>query len=327
MSNTDADVLAVLNAQQAEHTPTIPDTTMPAGEWMPGEQVNIWPGIREQILDHIANQPRSLQKTIGPSELGTTCLHCLTQRLIGKTNRSNRDVPWLPYIGTAVHSQFEHLFGEKTVCEAERRVYVGALHNMVKEDQTMNIYGSIDLWMPTAGATIDWKIVGDGTLDDVRRHGPSQQYKIQASLYGLGISREIPGAMQRSCIYFLPRNQPSIDAAVIYETTFDPQPGMWALERAQLILSLYTTIVIEYGYDIAEQWADAMPRDPQHCFNCRDKLSTPVTLDSFGAERQPRTAEIDLAESLPSMPRALLKVPQAEYRPAPTNNQPTTNNQ
>lgn len=326
MSDT-ADVLTVLAAQQAEHTPHMPDAEQPAaGEWMPGGQVTEWPDIRGHILAKMAQNPRGLQKTIGPSELGTTCLHCLTRKLVSD-EQPQGDTAWLPFIGTAVHERFEHMFGIGVNVEPERRVTVATLHDPRPPYRPMTITGSIDLWDPQAGATIDWKIVGNSTLDQVRRHGPSQKYKIQASLYGIGMDNEKPGIMRRSCIYFLPRNQPSLDAAVVYETDFDPHPGMWALERAQLILSLYATITAEYGPEVAGQWADAMPRDPSHCFTCRDQLGTPVTLDTFGAEHTPWPVETDLADSLPDMPRALLKVPQAEYRPCTTNNQPTTNNQ
>ena len=42
-----------------------------------------WKEIRLIIEAHIANQPRNLQKEIGPSELGTDCLQCLAARLAG----------------------------------------------------------------------------------------------------------------------------------------------------------------------------------------------------------------------------------------------------
>lgn len=50
-------------------------------------------------------------KEIGPSELGTDCLHCLAARLAGWEKRQS--AAWLPFIGTCVHERFEHLFNSR----------------------------------------------------------------------------------------------------------------------------------------------------------------------------------------------------------------------
>lgn len=313
-------VLAVAKTQQAAHTPHMPDTMPMAGEWMPADQsLGVWPTIREHIVDMVTNQPRSLQREIGPSELGTQCLHCLARKLTGHSTAEIRDVAWLPFIGTSVHAQFEHMFGALDGYETERTVLVGNLTD------ARPITGSIDLWDEHNSATCDWKIVGNSTLDDARRHGPSQQYKIQASLYGIGMSHTHP--VTTSCIFYLPRNQPSLDAGWIYETPFDPNPGQWALARARLILTLYDSIRVEYGPSVAEQWANAFPRNPEHCFHCRDEAQrkNPADLASLLGTKNVDADTQQMADNLPAMPRALLNVPQADYRPQPNN--PTTDTQ
>ncbi|NUP75335.1 MAG: hypothetical protein HOQ07_11915, partial [Sinomonas sp.] len=61
------------------------------------------------LIEHgILNQPRSLQRTIGPSEIGNPCDHCLAAKLAGWDETEN-DVPWLPFVGTAVHAALEEL--------------------------------------------------------------------------------------------------------------------------------------------------------------------------------------------------------------------------
>ena len=72
--------------------------------------------LRATIEHAITNQPRSLQERIGPSELGTPCDHCLAAKLAGWQQTEN-GVPWLPYVGTAMHAQLEELF---ITCENER---------------------------------------------------------------------------------------------------------------------------------------------------------------------------------------------------------------
>ena len=89
-----------LQAVMAANTPH--DNDNPAGT--SGE----WTEIRRIIEQHVLNQPRGLQKEIGPSELGTDCLHCLAARLAGWER--HQTVAWLPFIGTCVHARFEQLF-------------------------------------------------------------------------------------------------------------------------------------------------------------------------------------------------------------------------
>lgn len=283
-------------------------------EWMSPETARIWPDIRLHIAAHIRNQPRTLQTEIGPSELGTQCLHHLGQRLMGR-KPAEQDIKWLPFIGTSVHAQFERMFGDETKFETETRVDVGEIW------PGRMVSGSIDLWSGRHKATIDWKIVGKSTLDSVRRDGPSQQYRIQASLYGIGMTNRLTdGAVEHSCIYYLPRNAQSIDGGYIYETGFDPQPGMWALNRARLMLCLLDTLRTGYGNATVDDWIDCLPRNPQHCFTCSDtaKHWHPTDdelirgLDYQSALKQRTDAAY---ERLPDPARTMLTIPQENYQP------------
>ena len=243
-----------------------------------------WDEIRGIIEDHITNQPRSLQKEIGPSELGTDCLHCLAARLAGW--KCSQPVAWLPFIGTAVHARFEQLFDENREMttihvpdegsgvgdhdettsrfEAEKTVHVGAIHGL--HGQSI-VHGSIDLYDAQNNMTIDWKITGQTTLRNVKANGPSQQYRIQASLYGIGLEND-GEPCKRNAIYFLPRNSVSLADALPIEFDFDPKPGRWALSRAQLIVNLLDLIEQEDGVETRDAWIHALPTSPTHCFQC-----------------------------------------------------------
>lgn len=257
---------------------TIPETT-PEPTVEPTE----WDEIRGIIEDHITNQPRSLQKEIGPSELGTDCLHCLAARLAGWEKRQS--AAWLPFIGTCVHERFEHLFNSRndvsTVSdddeegdiwavksverfEAEKHVDVGAIHGLHGQSK---VHGSIDLYDAQNNMTIDWKITGQTTLRNVKANGPSQQYRIQASLYGIGLEND-GEPCKKNAIYFLPRNNVSLADALPIEFDFDPKPGRWALSRAQLIVNLLDLIEQEDGVETRDAWIHALPTSPTHCFQC-----------------------------------------------------------
>lgn len=93
-------VLAVAQAQQQGDA--IPVDTPPMTQSAPGmgkppvtpktrvdtmEEPRLWPEIRQLIEDDIQNAPRELQREIGPSELGTDCVHCLAAKLAGWPER------------------------------------------------------------------------------------------------------------------------------------------------------------------------------------------------------------------------------------------------
>ena len=192
-------VLAVAQAQQQGDA--IPVDVPPMTQSAPGmgkppvtpktrvdtmEEPRLWPEIRQLIEDDIQNAPRELQREIGPSELGTDCVHCLAAKLAGWPER--RSPGWLPFIGTCVHAHFETMFRElngepaaqfpytsedNVHCLAERwrpeyRVTVGRLQGL---HGGYDVTGSIDLWDRKTHSTIDWKIVGNTTVTKVKAHG------------------------------------------------------------------------------------------------------------------------------------------------------------
>lgn len=168
-----------------------------ADDAMPHELLRVdatlWPQIRELIEDDICNAPRERQRAIGPSELGTDCVPCLAAKLVGWPRK--RGTSWLSFIGTCVHEHFERMFADLNPqgfnpdvrhrpYETEMRVMVGELHGLAGGYQ---VRGSIDLYDRASASTVDWKIVGATTLKDVKAHGPSQTYMVQASLYGIDL--------------------------------------------------------------------------------------------------------------------------------------------
>ena len=111
----------------------------------------------------------------------------------------------------------------------------------------------------------------DHRLENHRPHHnsqrPSQQYRIQASLYGIGLEND-GEPCKRNAIYFLPRNSVSLADALPIEFDFDPKPGRWALSRAQLIANLLDLIEQEDGTEMRDAWIHALPTSPTHCFQC-----------------------------------------------------------
>ena len=269
-----ADVLAVLGGEEpnSETDGGSKVETATAYELLRID-ATLWPQIRELIEGNIRNAPRERQKAVGPSELGTDCIHCLAAKLAGWPRK--RGTAWLPFIGTCVHEHFERMFAglnpqgfdpyvRHRPYETEMRVTVGELHGLAGG---YPVKGSIDLYDRASASTVDWKIVGTTTLKGVKAHGPSQTYMVQASLYGIGLMNA-GEKVERNCIFFLPRHGISLNDALPVELRFRDKPGLWAMARAQMLVTFMDLIEQQDGPDVRDAWIHLLPVSATHCFDC-----------------------------------------------------------
>lgn len=174
-------------------------------------------GIADQVFDimieEMVNQPRSLQKRIGPSEMGIECSRALLHKL-AKDQEPPRGPAWKPQVGTALHDQQERWFNKAAAAGAseenrwlcEQSVVVGQIGG---EDHA----GSTDLFDSWGHAVGDWKFIGPSRLKHYRSKGPSQQYRTQAHLYGRGWQLE-GWQVDLVMIFFIPRDGELSDSYV-----------------------------------------------------------------------------------------------------------------
>jgi hypothetical protein len=205
------------------------------------------------IRDAIDNHPRSLQKTLGPSEVGNPCARRLGYKLLDvETVNRNDDTPWLPTIGTGVHSWLEDTFREAnrdkdTRWLVEMRVDVGD-----------GIEGHLDLYDRVTATIYDHKIVGPTQLRKYKASGPGQEYRTQIHLYGRGLTRRgLP--VDTVSIAFLPRNSELRDA-YIWSESYDEQMALDGLKR----LTGITLTVEALGTAALEQ----LPTEDAYCHRC-----------------------------------------------------------
>lgn len=248
-----------MSLQPPQHDPGQAETDALARSWRNT--------LLEMITLSIRNQPRSQQKTIGPSEIGDPCDHCLAARLAGWT-RNEPSVAWLPFIGTAVHALLEDMFNSPADgFLTERRVTVGTILGQP-------ISGSTDLWIEhvggtdTAGMTVDWKIVGKSTLDKIKRTGePTGTYRAQAHLYARGWNHA-GKPTSHVAIFYLPRNAMSLADAVFWSEPYDEQIAIDALARAERIARSLQALEEALGTAGRDQHISSLPREPG-CWNCK----------------------------------------------------------
>jgi hypothetical protein len=196
--------------------------------------------IAALIVDTALNAPRSLQKRLGPSEVGDPCERRLSYKELDWPRSAAEGDPAASIIGTGFHTWMEEAF--------ERRQTVlpdGRPRYKVEERVTVRphpieaavVAGSTDLFDRATGTVWDWKLVGHTTLDNYRRKGPGPQYRTQAHLYGLG--QENAGEhVERVAICFVGRYHEL--RVHVWTEPYDRQIALDALARLDMIRTRLT---------------------------------------------------------------------------------------
>ncbi|GAA3832311.1 hypothetical protein GCM10022226_61930 [Sphaerisporangium flaviroseum] len=159
----------------------------------------------DQVIGHVAaHQPRSLQRRLGPSEIGCPCHRRIGYKLAG-VPPCHHSMKWEAYIGTAFHAQIAKDLEAILAPDGwprflvEQKVHVGQIAG---ED----IDGTSDVYDRVSGYVIDWKLVGKTSLARYRARGPGAQYQVQVHTYGRGWRlRGFP--VNGVAIAFLPRSE------------------------------------------------------------------------------------------------------------------------
>lgn len=271
------------------------DYTQDAPRYMPYQGVAAAPALQEarQLIEHsILNQPRSLQKRVGPSELGTPCEHCLAAKLAGWV-KIETDVPWLPFIGTAVHAMLEDMFMEyeavNNAVNTTGKRYLTEFRSTVGTVDGQEITGSVDLVDLAAGMTVDWKIVGATTLREAKL-GPSDVYRGQAHLYAKGLIAA-GFDIRHVSIAYLPRNAISLADAVWWSEPYNPDLPEEILARANRI-ALNLRAMESISLQARDDYIKSLPRYTaqyvpglkvgKECRDCKKYPDAPaVTLDTL----------------------------------------------
>lgn len=197
---SDAELAALIASLRPDPPAPAEPAAAPRPEIPAGPPPSTVAEMREVLADLDANRPRSLQRTLGPSELGTPCQRQIAMKLAGVTRRpEDTRPPWAPMQGTAIHTLMEEalrfhnaqLGRERWIVEADLTIDPG-LPDPDPVHHVDPIRGHGDAFDTDTGTVVDWKYVGITTLRDVKRKTvPNEQlvkpeYRTQAHLYGLG---------------------------------------------------------------------------------------------------------------------------------------------
>lgn len=189
--------------------------------------------LRALIVDDATNDDRSLQVALGPSEIGNGCDRCLALLLSGE-KPGERGIPWLPWIGRAVHERLDYLALRDLIRNPTSTRWITEAAVTVGTLRGQPVTGHADLYDTQQHEVVDYKIVGATTLTKVRRHGLPATYHRQVHLYGRGmVAAGHP--VSAVTVWFLPRNAMSLDDGQVVTQPYDEQVALDALNRANML--------------------------------------------------------------------------------------------
>jgi hypothetical protein len=257
-----------------------PDLTPYAGDYRPEHPATVQPAaIRDDLLfairDAVVNQPRTLQKEIGPSQIGSPCNRWLAYKLGDVPPVALKNTPWRAAVGTAVHEQFADWLHRYNAVHgfrylSETRVWVGDLL------PGRPVTGHMDAFDTWTGTVIDLKTGTRTALDEARSGVTKPVYETQVSLYGQGaVNAGLP--VRNVGILTVPRDGELSDA-VWRVQPHDPERGRRGLARAGAIAQLVDTLG-------GPQAAAMQPASEYYCASCDwfQPGSTDLTIGCPGA--------------------------------------------
>jgi hypothetical protein len=196
--------------------------------------------FRQPLMDAIywadANTARSIQRHIGPSEIGTDCPREIAYKLAETPEVTQGVDPWFAVLGTATHEWLSFALDQyqKIVLGrgpdnprwlVEQRVRI--------EHSDFGLEGNTDVLDLDLMEVIDYKLLGNDALKSLRENGPTPTYKTQAHTYGKGWKqRGYP--IRAVTIVGLPRSS-FLKNLHIWSEPFDERVADLALSRVGMI--------------------------------------------------------------------------------------------
>jgi hypothetical protein len=195
--------------------------------------------LRRVVVETANNSARTLQRHLGPSEIGSPCDRQVAGKFAGLPTTNHVVDPWASVIGTAVHAWLADAFmadnlrhGPRWI--AEQKVTPHPDHQ-----------GTADLYDAQEFAVVDHKILGESSMAKVRAaSGPPVHYVIQLLLYALGY-RVLGLPVRRVALAAYPRTSHTLDGLYVWERETGPQDDPFLEEVFRL-----TARRKQYGDDI-----------------------------------------------------------------------------
>ncbi|AHB79594.1 hypothetical protein PBI_VALIDUS_64 [Mycobacterium phage Validus] len=238
-----------------------------------------------------AQHGRSLQKALGPSEIGHPCPRRLASSIMEYERVNPEGDPLPAWLGTAGHTKFEDavtLDNERLIdqwlkdrqqrCTVLRGVaggddpqYVGRWFTERRVTVRGGLSGTCDLYDTWTDTVIDLKFPGASRFAEYKKFGPVEkapEYRVQAHAYGRGYRNEgFP--VKRVAIWFIPRGG-TLSASFVWSEPYSDAIIDQALDKLDnIVIALDELRIDEHPERIA-----LVPKVPGSCMFC--PFFTPV---------------------------------------------------
>lgn len=210
--------------------------------------INLLSDLTDVIKWTESNSARSVQKSIGPSELGSLCDRKIAYRLAGVSETNWWSDPLPAIVGTAVHSWLE-----KAVNRFQEVHYMTRWQTEITVKPDDMVTGHMDLYDNELNAVIDWKTVSPTKLKAWKADGPPEHYKDQVNLYARG-AQLANAPVQKVVLVAVPRSGWLRDMQ-IWVDDYRPERAQAALNRMYGIAN----VLIKQGDDLSFEEIPAVP--------------------------------------------------------------------
>lgn len=237
--------------------------------------------LKALIVDGAKEDDRSQQIELGPSEVGHPCLRKLAYGLLQTPKCNDYGDPLPSVVGTGAHARMEE-FAHRANRRLGRTRWLPEFKVTVRE----GLSGTCDLVDLDTMTAIDWKFPGTSRMATYTSKGPSQQYRIQAHLYGRGL-RNAGIAVEHVAIAFVPRGG-QLRHAHLWSEPYSDELVDTTLARIDTVTALIWDLQIG---DHLER-IDQIPATPADCWVCPWHARTPLTPNECSGTHLPATKHV-----------------------------------
>lgn len=188
--------------------------------------------IRRAWMEHASEDARTVQRHLGPSELGVECDRQVAGKMAELPSTNHVVDPWASIRGRALHSMAEDVFTADNLRRGLARWVVEQRVTPHPEHP-----GTADLYDGVEACVGDHKFVGATTMAKIRKGWP-RHYRVQLLLYGLGyFLMGLP--VKRVALIAYPATAASLEGLYVRDEMFAGEDGNPLPEVITLLQSVF----------------------------------------------------------------------------------------
>jgi hypothetical protein len=168
------------------------------------------------------NAPRSVQRHLGPSELGHRCGRQVVAKMAHTPTTNHIMDPWASIVGTAIHAWLADAFDFDNT---QTNVMRWLTETKVTPDPQLGEDahpGTADLYDVLQHVVADHKCQSENVRDELKKNGPPHHYFVQLLLYATGY-RNLGLPVDRVVLASWPRTKSSLDDMYVWEHVITPE--------------------------------------------------------------------------------------------------------